>query len=401
MSDGVEGRHRDFGGQEYARRAELVREALAREGLDGLILTHEPNIRWLVGYHITLSKGVKWMNTAVVFPREPDRGSALMLARDANGQDLAHVDEVRFWDGGTEPPFDSYAEPAGVLAEAIRRRGLESGRIGMELGAGMRVDLAQNDIAALREALPGITAVDFTAALWRLRSIKSEAEVECLRKAAGITLEGYGHAFAMVKEGMTEKELAAIICSKWLELGAEGIGFMTIVSDWRAFSYTHVGPWDTPIRAGEIVNVDGGCVVKGYCADVFRMVCVGAPRDAEERRLIECIITAKNDAIAAIRPGVRSGEVFSAAERTLREAGFGHVVGDTTIGHGLGLELHELPTLTQGSEVEIRENMVLCVEPWTVDYSDCSMGRNFEDTVRVTLDGTELLTAGLDDLVVV
>ena len=83
----------------------------------------------------------------------------------------------------------------------------------------------------------------------------------------------------------------------------------------------------------------------------------------------------------------------------LHAGGYGHLLADTSVGHGLGLDVHELPTLSQGSEVEIQENMVFCVEPWTLDYSDWSMGRNVEDTVRVTQDGTELLTAALDGLV--
>ena len=401
MNNLLEERHRDFALEEYARRAEQVREELERQGMDAVVLTHEPNVRWLAGYHNLLTLRMKWMTVAVLFPREAENGSVLMCATDATGTGVACVDEVRFWDEKSKPPFSGSASPVGVLAWEIRKRGLETKRIGMELGEGMRVDLSHNDFAALRQALPKMDLVDFAPSLWRLRSIKSHLEVEKLAQAADITLEGYRKGFRLLREGMTEKELAAIICSRWLELGAQAIGFCGIVSTPRGVRYAHVGPSDLPIRRGQIVNVDGGCLVNGYWADVFRMVCIGEPTSQEERSVVQCIIEAKQEAIAATRPGVPCGDVYDAAARVFRHAGYGYLLGDTSIGHGLGLDMHELPTLSQGSDVKLEQNMVLCVEPWTLDYCDWSMGRNFEDTVRVTGSGTELLTPGLDNLVIV
>jgi len=233
-----------------------------------------------------------------------------------------------------------------------------------------------------------------------LRSCKSEAEIECLRRAAAITLAGYREGFQSLKEGMTEKELAAVIVSKWLALGADGIAFLGIASAPDGARYAHVGPGDRSIRKGEVVNIDGGCMVRGYCADLFRMACLGEPNNRDEKRLIRCIIEAKDAMIGAIRPGALVHEPFDAAEKVIQKGGFGHLVPDTTWGHGLGLDIHELPTLTKGSLSEIEENMVFCVEPWTMDYSDWSMARNFEDAVRVTPSGAELLSPGLNDLVI-
>ena len=399
MIDSLGARYTDFPVSEYERRALLLRQELGRQGLDAVLLTHEPNVRWLCGYHMQLTLRMKWMSVALLFEREPAKGSVLMAATDATGTDIACVDEVRFWDDRSEPPFTGNANPVRVLADELKRRGLQDKRIGMELGEGMRVDLSQHDLAALRAVLPHLAMVDMAPSLWRLRSVKSELEIAKLKRAAEITLEGYRTGFEAVREGMTEKELAAIICSRWLELGAEGIGFITVVSSERAVRYAHLPPSDSPIRKGQIVNVDGGCMVSGYLADVFRAVCIGEPEDREQVRLIEWIIKAKDDAIAAIRPGVKCKEVFQVAAATLQGGGYGRLLADTSVGHGLGLDLHELPTLSKDSKVGIEENMVFCVEPWTLDYSDWSMGRNFEDTVRVTQDGTELLTPALDDLV--
>ena len=241
---------------------------------------------------------------------------------------------------------------------------------------------------------------DITAALWRLRGIKSEREIQKLREAARITLQGYSAGFDAMREGMTEKELAAVIGARWLELGASTAGALNLAASWRSVRYAHVEPVDGPVLSGEIVNLDGGCTVDGYRADIFRMACIGEPTNPQEVPLTSCIIEAQKSAIAAMKPGVTCGEVWAVAARVLEAGGFGHLLADTSVGHSIGLEAHELPRLSRGSPQVIEENMVLCVEPWTLDYSDWSMGRNHEDMVRVTAAGTELLSPGFDDLVI-
>jgi Xaa-Pro aminopeptidase len=116
----------------------------------------------------------------------------------------------------------------------------------------MRLDLCQNDIAALRGGLPLMEVEDISTALWRLRSIKSEREIEKLRKAAKITLQGYGTGFDAMREGMTEKELAAVIGAKWLELGASSTGSLFLAAGWRSVRYAHVDPVDVPVRRGRL-----------------------------------------------------------------------------------------------------------------------------------------------------
>ena len=101
-----------------------------------------------------------------------------------------------------------------------------------------------------------------------------------------------------------------------------------------------------------------------------------------------------------MRPGQTCGRVWETARDTLEAGGFGHLLADTSVGHGVGLEMHEWPILSRGSERRMEENMVFCVEPWTLDYSDWSKGRNLEDMVRVTSNGTELLSPGLAELAI-
>ena len=390
--------YRDFPIDEHVSRADRLRVALRSQGLDAALLTYEPNIRWLVGYHTLYAP--KWVPMAVLLTCGPDSHSVFMCATDATGSDMAVVDEVRLWDDRSKPPYSSGANPVDVLIGVLKERGLEGKRVGMELGRGMRLDLCQNDITALRGGLPLMEVEDVSGALWRLRSIKSEREIEKLRKAAEITLQGYGTGFDAMREGMTEKELAAVIGSKWLELGASSTGSLFLAAGWRSVRYAHVDPVEVPVRRGEIVNLDGGCTVDGYRVDVFRMACIGQPTNKEEVKLIRCIIEAKNNAITTMKPGVTCGEIWTIATQTLERGGFGHLVADTSVGHGVGLEMHEWPTLSRGSQHVIKENMVFCVEPWTMDYSDWSMGRNHEDMVRITAEGTDLLSPGFEDLVV-
>jgi Xaa-Pro aminopeptidase len=214
-------------------------------------------------------------------------------------------------------------------------------------------------------------------------------------------MEGYAVGIDSIRDGMTEKELAAVIESKWLELGSSTPLNLNLAATWRSVRFAHVEPADTPIQKGEIVNMDGGCTVDGYRADIFRMACIGRPADRREEPMIRCMIDAQRAAIAVIKPGVTCGEVWAKAAEVLDEGGFGHLLADTSIGHSIGLEMHELPHLARDSSQVIEENMVLCVEPWLLDYSDWSLGRNYEDMVRVTADGTELLSPGFDELIIV
>jgi Xaa-Pro aminopeptidase len=390
----------EFPPEEFRRRQDLMAQEMVTQRLDAVLLTHAPNIRWLTGYHIQLMETVKQFATIVLFTAEAGPRKTLICATDATGTDLAHTDEVVFWHNRAGSPYESHTNPVAVLVNQLVKHGLARKRIGMELGDGMRLDMPQRDIEQLRNAMHGATFVDFSSSLWTLRSIKSELEIGKLRRAAEITLKGYGAGFERLREGMTERELWACICAKWFELGATGIGFLGIVSGPQGVRYAHVGPGDRRIRKGEIINIDGGCLVDGYWADVFRMASLGEPVDMEMVRLVDCIREAEDEMIAAIRPGAFFGEIYEAGFRVFSDRGYDHLLGDTTLGHGLGLDMHEPPTITQDSRTEIKENMVVTVEPWTLNYSDWTMGANQEDTVRVTQQGVEMLTPEWRTLVI-
>ena len=397
MSQALVEYYREFPVEEHTGRADRLRVALDSQGLDAALLTYEPNIRWLTGFHIQSYS--KRLPVAVLLTCGRDARTVFMCGSNHTGAEMAVVDEVRHWNDSSKPPFDGNASPAEVLAAVVKEYGLERSRVGMELGGGMRVDLAQDEIETLRAALLEMEAVDVALTLWRLRAIKSELEVDKLREAARITMEGYSAGFDAMREGMTEKELAAVLGSKWLELGATTPFNLNLAATWRSVRFAHVEPVNTPIQIGEIVNVDGGCTVDGYRADIFRLACIGEPTDPREVPMISSMIKAQRAAIATIKPGVTCGEVRAGAAQVLDEAGFGHLLTNS-IGHSIGLEMHEVPHLSRGSAEVIEENMVLCVEPCLLDYSDWSIGRNYEDMVRVTADGTELLSPGFDDLVI-
>ena len=139
--------YREFPVEEYAGRADRLRAALESRGLDAALLTYEPNVRWLTGFHIQWYS--KWTAVAVLVTCGPDARTVFMYATDHGGTEMAAVDEVRHWDDSFKPPFDGNARPAEVLAAIVREYGLERSRVGMELGGGMRIDLAQDEIETL------------------------------------------------------------------------------------------------------------------------------------------------------------------------------------------------------------------------------------------------------------
>ena len=161
----------------------------------------------------------------------------------------------------------------------------------------------------------------------------------------------------------------------------------------------NVPPFDKPLEPGDVVVVDAGAKLHDYWCDMMRMASIGEPTD-EQRRFFDADLAAQRAGMAAVKPGGRTGDVCQAALDVLRDAGLGeHVPSLERVGHGLGLDVHEPPSLALGSDVEIEPGMILTVEPIFSDLPDFRIG-NFamEQILLVTETGTELLTHFTDEL---
>ncbi len=229
----------------------------------------------------------------------------------------------------------------------------------------------------------------------RLRAVKDREELVRMREAAELISQVYRRALPLIKPGISELELAGKMEFTMKQLGASGPCFDTIVASGARSAWAHARPTSKPLRESELVIMDHGAILRGYCSDLTRTVFLGrAPQKV--RRLYSAVLEAQQAAKEAIRPGVTAGEVDAAARGALRRQGFAKYFTHST-GHGLGLEVHEMPRLGSGEKFVLQEGMVVTVEPGV--YVEGLGGIRIEDDVVVTAGGSITLTTAPGEFV--
>ena len=231
--------------------------------------------------------------------------------------------------------------------------------------------------------------------------IKSPLEIEALRKACAATTSAFEKGFSALRPGMREKELAGIMFAEMARHTDERPGFMMVRSGPRKYRMANVLAFDKPMRAGELVVVDSGAVYKDYWADFMRMSSIGEPTK-EQRRFFDATLESQQAGVDKLAPGVTAHDIFSACNDVLVAHGLADYVTFERLGHGVGLDMHEPPSMARGSELVVRPGMVLTVEPVFWDRPDGKVG-NFalEDVVVVTEEGHEVLSLFPKDLHIV
>ena len=231
----------------------------------------------------------------------------------------------------------------------------------------------------------------------RLRLIKDDAELAAIKKAAAIVDQALQQALSLFKIGMSETELAAELELQMRRLGSEGVPFSTIVGAGERGALPHGMPSGRKVRGGDLVVLDYGAMVDGYAADTTRTLAFGEV-DEKARRVYGVVKEAQATALRAIRPGATASQVDEAARGVIAAAGFGDYFTHRT-GHGLGLDVHEFPSIVGGNDLLLVPGMVFTVEPGI--YLPGELGVRIEDDVVVTADGAETLTSFTKELTVV
>jgi Xaa-Pro aminopeptidase len=240
----------------------------------------------------------------------------------------------------------------------------------------------------LQARLPKATWVDSTAVFWKLRGLKSDAEVANLRKAAEITDAAYETVLSSAQEGMTEREIQAILGQEYMRLGSDFRGFIIVGSGPSRYKMMNPYASDNRLKRGDMCILDFGAVYDGYWCDLTRGFFIGEVSD-RQREFYEVAKAASAAAVAAVKPGVACEEIDQVAENYLVEAGYKeHMLHRT--GHSIGLEVHELPSIGLGEKTLLQPNMVVAIEPGIYDFE--IGGFRMEDIVLVTETGSEYLS---------
>lgn len=352
-----------------AERQAALRVALEAEGVDGLLVTHLPNIRYLTGF----------------------TGSAALLLVRADATIL--ISDFRY---AAQAP----AEVAASAVVEIDQRSVWE-RLGRVLAARPSGSLGiESHSLTVRDAerVGGLTrgrVVPTAELVERLRAVKSPEEVAAIRAAAGLAQDALAEILPGIRAGQTEVEVAAALEGALRRRGSEWHPFPTIVASGPRSALPHARTSDRVVSVGELLLLDFGAQVDGYCADLTRTVVVGARADDRQRTVHQLVQTAQRRAIEHLRPGMPAREGDALARDVIATRGFGEAFGHS-LGHGLGLEVHEAPRLAPTSDIPLPPHAVVTVEPGL--YFPGWGGIRLEDDVYLGPDGTQCLSNGRTEL---
>jgi Xaa-Pro aminopeptidase len=353
-------------------RAERLAGLVDDAGLDALLVTGLVNVRYLTGY--TGSNGI-----ALIGARTRAFVTDFRYVEQAAAEVHSSFDRRR----GT---LDLLGGIADLLPAGEVRLGVEDGQMTVRRHR------------RLRELLPGrVELVDGTGLVERLRRIKEPEEIEAIGAAARLADAACERLLRDGLIGRTEREVAIALEHDMRERGARRPSFDSIVAAGPHGALPHAQPRDVPIRRGDLVTIDWGASLDGYCSDCTRTVAAG-PVGEDAERIYQTVLDAQMAGLGAVRAGVTGRETDTVARTLIEAAGHGDEFGHG-LGHGVGLEVHEAPRLAQASEDTLAAGNVVTVEPGI--YVPGRHGVRIEDLVVVTDDGCEILTGMTKRLVVV
>ncbi|XID92206.1 M24 family metallopeptidase [Paenibacillaceae bacterium WGS1546] len=254
-----------------------------------------------------------------------------------------------------------------------------------------------NRYEAIRAVVAAETVVDIGSSLRDMRAVKSPEEVERMKRAVRLVEDVLREGVALVKPGATELELVAELEYRMKKHGAQGPSFDTLVLTGPKTAMPHGSPGRREVAEGELILFDLGVYADGYASDITRTFAVGEV-SGELERIYEAVLQGNLKGIEAIRPGVAFGSLDRAARASIAAAGYGPYFNHR-LGHGLGMDIHEYPSIHANNEDLVQAGMTFTVEPGV--YVPGVGGVRIEDDVLVTSEGVEILTSYPKQLTVI
>lgn len=360
-------------------RLAALRAVLDERDLDAILLSRTAHKRYFSGFRLSDAEGPTsgFAGTLLV-----TRGANLILA------DSRYTEQARF-----EAPDWELVTTAGAMHEDLPPLLVRHGVASLGLEASV---VSHADWAALAEVAPGVELHAMDEELVPLRIRKTPAEVGAIGRACALTDTCLDHLIGFIQAGMTERAVAWELESFFRAQGAEGLAFDTIVLAGPRAAMPHGRPSEAIIERGNVLLIDFGCVVGGYRSDMTRTLFVGEVSD-DIRRYHDAVREAQQQAVDAIVVGVNGQDLDAIARRRIEAEGvepYGH-----GLGHGIGLETHEAPSLRKSKPYTLEAGMVFSVEPGI--YLPSETGIRIEDIVSLEADGARLLTTSPREPIVI
>jgi Xaa-Pro aminopeptidase len=347
----------EFDRSEYEERVRRLAENVGGDA-DVVVVFSAHSLRYFSGYRSLLSKST-WRPLALCIPTDGSGEPFLVIPEQDHG-----VATATSWVElcvTTESVRNGHEDPIEVLAERLTERGFGESRIGLELGFGQRLAVTPNEFDQLRSLLRNASIVDAAPALWETRAVKSQREIDYLRTACEISCRGVRAGWEALRAGMTEREGHRVMLEAMVSEGAEEV-WLTFGSGAKGYAAFNSYPSDERLQPGHLIWVDGGAIYRGYVCDFIRTAVVAQP-SPEQERWYTAALESNRAALAALRPGVPSREVFAAAREYIEEAGLMGAWGLDVLGHGVGVQIHELPSITADSDKPLVPGNVVTIEP--------------------------------------
>ena len=345
-------------------RLSALRDSLHRASLDALLVTSLPNVRYLTGFSGTSALLLVAPADALLLT---DFRYATQVAEEVGDLARVSVQPQSLWSG----LWSTLPTMAGVTT------------IGFESAT-----LVHRDFQRLLEQGKRWQWRPVSELVERLREVKDPGEVASIAAAAQLAVAALESTLPQLRAGLTELGVAGILERELRKQGSEGFPFPTIVASGPRSALPHAGTSTRELSRGDMLLMDFGAILDGYCADVTRTCCVG--RSSERQRELHSIVVEANErARAGIRPGMTGRDADALARDYIDLRGHGPLFGHS-LGHGLGLEVHEAPRLARTASSVLREGVVVTIEPgiYVPDWG----GIRVEDDVLLESEGARLLT---------
>lgn len=337
-------------------RIASVRKTLTKLDLDMMYLTSPENVRYFSGF-------------------SGDNGHLLISQND-----LILLTDGRFTEQAAleAPAFTVKLMQGGLRALADFTNGL---RVGFESD-----HLTYHTALELQSACGNAAWFPLSDFGVDTRMVKDQDEIACITRACEMADTAFSALLPQIKPGITEQDLRAILEYELLKVGSDGVAFPTIVACGAHSSLPHAVPSDRVVAENDLITFDFGAVYRGYRSDITRTVCLGSPK---LHSLWETVITVQEKLVDAVRPGVSCQSLDTYQRELFSEQNLSHLIAHS-LGHGVGLHIHEDPRVSQNSKTVLSPGMVITIEPGL--YLPGEGGVRTEDTVLVTENGCTRLT---------
>lgn len=346
------------------RRLAALAEGLTAAHVDGLLVTSLPSIRYLTGF---------------------SGSSALLLVTQ---RDVVLVTDFRY-------QTQAVAEAGEVARVSIESQSLWTGLwqqmtqlTGLQVVGFEAAHLLYRDFQRLLEQGARWQWRPTTELVETLRERKDADEVESIVAAARVATEALDRTLAQVRPGLTELEVAGMLEHAMRDAGSEDFAFASIVASGERAALPHARASSRRIERGDFLLLDFGAVVGGYCSDVTRTVVVGRATD-EQREIYDVVRAAQERAAQGVRAAMTGRDADALAREYIEQRGYGELFGHS-LGHGIGLEVHEAPRLARTADAPLPPGAVVTVEPGI--YRSGWGGVRIEDDVHLAADGPRVLT---------